>query len=128
MNIQAEALTHARLNARHGLPPMSPQELEAYCRNNIVEPEAVRMAEKEGRDLRASGARCLCPYCECNGDAIGKRERLRHEYEARRHIELQVAGVAAPNKRWRIISTELDAGAALQQGPVNVTRSAGVRR
>jgi len=125
MSYQSDALTRVRLNARHGIPPLGDAELREFCAEHSVEAEAVRAAENEGQALRATGARCMCPYCESSAAAIDGRERLRHHYAARRRAELQAAGVADPAERERTIEREINDGAAFQQGPVTVIRKPG---
>lgn len=125
MNFMEEALAQIRLDARHGVPPMSLQELRDYCRGGAVAPDEVRAAEREGRELLASGRRCLCHLCEANAHAIGGKERLRQHYAARRHAQLQAQGVSSYEERRRTIEQEINAGAAFQAGPVQITRNGG---
>ena len=124
MSITDEALTQVRLDARHGIPPMDAGCLREYCAANGVTPVQVREAEQQGRDLRASGARCMCPFCESNANNIGAKERLRQHYAARRDAQLRAQGVDNHEERSRMIEREIDAGAAFQAGPVTVTRTA----
>ena len=122
--LSSEALIRVRLDARHGIPPMDADYLRGFCVANCVTPEQVRTAEQEGRDLRASGVRCLCSYCEAKSDELGGRERLRQHYAARRHAELEAQGTAYP-ERVRLIEEEINAGAAFQCAPVTVIRTKG---
>ena len=124
MSFADEALTRVRLDARHGIPPMDADYLRGFCVVNCVTPDQVRAAEKEGRDLKASGARCLCSFCEANSNALGGRERLRQHYAARRHTELEAQGLDYP-ERVRRIEEEINAGAAFHCAPVAVTRTKG---
>ncbi|KAB2902832.1 MAG: hypothetical protein F9K35_03615 [Burkholderiaceae bacterium] len=120
----AASLTQVRLNARHGIPPMDAGCLREYCAANGTTPVQVREAEKQGRDLRASGARCMCPFCESNGLAIVGKERLRQHHAARRNAQLRTQGVDNYEERSRMIEREIDAWAAFQAVPVKVTRTA----
>lgn len=124
MSLANEALTRVRLDARHGIPPMDFSDLREFSAANCVTPDQVRAAEKEGRDLKASGARCLCSLCEANSNALGGRERLRQHYAARRHAELEAQGLDYP-ERVRRIEEEINEGAAFQCASVTVTRTKG---
>lgn len=124
MSLANEALTRVRLDARHGIPPMDFSDLREFSAANCVTPDQVRAAEKEGRELRDSGARCLCSHCEANSNALGGRERLRQHYAARRHAELESQGLDYL-ERVRLIDEEINTGAAFQCAPVTVTRTKG---
>lgn len=123
--MQQEAITQVRLDSRHGIPPMDGVLLKWFCTQNGVTADDVRAAEKQGRALRDSGARCMCAYCEGHSSGIGGRERLRHHYAASRNSTLEAQGIADPVERARIIEEEINSGAALQQGPITVTRQQG---
>ncbi|MDZ7863358.1 hypothetical protein [Acidovorax sp.] len=125
--IKEEALRRARLDARHELEPLDLQELQAYCRRNVVSADQVREAERQGRDLLASGARCMCPSCEVDLQALDHKERLRIHYAARRHTQLQAQGIDDHAARARTIQAEIDAGAALQSAPIQITRTGGTQ-
>lgn len=122
--LSSEALTRVRLDARHGIPPMDADYLRGFCVANCLTPEQVRAAEREGRELLASGARCMCNFCEANSNALGGRERLRQHYAARRHADLEAQGKGYP-ERVRLIEQEINAGAAFQSAPVTVIRTKG---
>lgn len=123
----SEPIVRVRLDARHGIPPMSLRDLLAFCRENAVGADAVRAAEKEGLALRNAGQRCLCPYCEANSNTIGGKERLRQHYVARRHAQLQAEGIDSYESREQTIQQEINAGAAFQAGPVQVTRTGALQ-
>lgn len=121
MSANASLIHYIRILARHGLPPMNEEDVIAFSRRNHVHPEAVRAAEKEGRELRAAGARCTC--VQCQPDPLNDRERKRRDYAERRRTELEASGVADASQRERLIDAELDAGAAMQAESVTVTRT-----
>lgn len=120
-SIKEEMLVRVRLDARHGLPPMTREGLAVFCGENAALPDEVRQAERDGRALLASGARCMCLNCEFTG-AI-QHERLRTHYAARRHAQLQAVGIDCQAERQRLIQAEIDAGAALQAVPATITRT-----
>lgn len=121
MNGNASFIHQVRIWAWHGLPPMPEQEVKDLSRRIYADPDEIRRAEQEGRELRASGARCTCS--QCMPDPLGERDRIRVEYAERRRSELEAAGVTDRAKREQIIDTELQAGAAFQERPVTVTRT-----
>lgn len=121
MNPNVSLIHQIRLDARHGGPPMSDQELREFSRRTFVDPSEVRTAEREGRELRASGARCNCVRCQ--PDPLNDRERIRHNYAERRREEIEASGITDPAKRERIIKAELSAGGAFQDAPVTITRT-----
>lgn len=121
MNGNASLIHQARISAWHGQPPMSEQDLKDFCRRTYADPDEIRRAELEGRQLRASGARCTCS--QCTPDPLGERDRIRVEYANRRRSELEAVGVTDRVKRDQIIDAELLAGAAFQERPVTVTRT-----
>ena len=120
MNTNASLIHQVRISAWHGQPPMSEQDLKDFCRRTYADPAEIRWAELEGRELRASGARCTCS--QCMPDPLGERDRIRVEYANRRRSELEAAGITDRVKREQIIDTELLTGAAFQARPVTVTR------
>lgn len=124
MSVLTDPLIGIRLDARHGMPPLTSGALRAFCLQNVTNADAVRAAELQGRQDRAAGVRCMCAYCEGNSNEIGGRERLRQHYAARRQAELTAQGMASA-ERTRVIDEEINRGAAFQAGPAMVTRTKG---
>lgn len=122
---RAQALLRARMDARHGCPPVCQELLDDYCFGRDVTAAEIRAAEAEGRRMRAAGIRCMCPRCEVPETAVASNETLRCNYARRRHAELSAAGMADPEKRAAHIQHEIDSGAALQSAPVRVIRTGG---
>ncbi|WCM88819.1 hypothetical protein [Acidovorax sp. NCPPB 3576] len=122
-----QALLEVRLDACHGMPPMDARALRFFCRQNVTSADAVRAAELQGRQDRATGVRCMCAFCEGNSNEIGGKERLRQHYAALRHAQLTAAGVD-PAKRSLLIEAEINNGAAFQIAPVTVTRTKGASK
>lgn len=120
-SIKEEMLVRVRLDARHGLPPLTRDVLAVFCHENALLPDEVRQAERDGRALLASGARCMCLTCEFAEAA--RHERLRTHYAARRHTQLEAMGIDCRPERQRLIQAEIDAGAALQAVPATITRT-----
>lgn len=67
-----QALLEVRLDACHGMPPMDARALRFFCRQNVTSADAVRAAELQGRQDRATGVRCMCAFCEGNSNEIGE--------------------------------------------------------
>lgn len=119
----AQVLERAKRYGRHNERPLSYGYVKSMSEECGLAPEQIFAAEREGAALRIKGVRCLCPVCLGEPEKVLSKLNLRMAYEKRRIQELTAAGVTSAAERNSIIEHEINAGAALQEVPLAITRT-----
>jgi hypothetical protein len=113
MSLNESHMAIVRLHARHKGEPLTPDLIEYFCEDLVLNEAEIYRAYAQGLADRESGARCLCPRCELDFTRITANDELRSKYRLKRRDELRAQGLTESAITMRI-DDEIRGGAALR--------------